>query len=137
MPPLDSTLFPLWVLQVLCALFLAVTFLQSGLDKVFDWKGNLGWLTGFFAKTPLRGAVVPMLLVLTLMELASGLLSAAGVVPLVLSGSPRLAMWGAALSGLTFVSLIFGQRLAKDYVGASGVVPYFLVSLVALFALRR
>ncbi len=137
MPPLDSTLLPLWVIQVLCALFLAATFLQSGLDKVFDWKGNMGWLTGYFAKTPLRGLVAPMLLLITLMELAAGLLSAAGVVPLVLSGSTRLAMWGAALSGLTFVSLLFGQRLAKDYAGAAGVVPYFLVSLVALFALRR
>ena len=136
MPSLDSNLFPLWLIQVLCALFFAITFLQSGLDKVFDWKGNLGWLTGHFSKSPLRGVVTPLLLTLTLLELSAGALSAAGLVPLVLSGSPRLAMWGAALSGLSLVSLLFGQRIAKDYAGAAGLVPYFLVSLVALLALR-
>ena len=136
MPSFDSNLFPLWLVQVLCALFLAITFLQSGLDKVIDWKGNLGWLTGHFSKSPLRGVVPLMLATLTVLELAAGALSAAGVVFLVLSGATRVAMWGAALSGLSFVALFFGQRMAKDYAGAGGLVPYFLVSLVALLALR-
>ncbi|MGZ3460332.1 MAG: DoxX family protein [Archangium sp.] len=136
MPPLDSNHFPLWLVQVLCALFLATTFLQSGLDKVFDWKGNLGWLTGHFSKSPLRGVVVPMLATLTLLELSSGAVSAAGVVALVVSGGARVAMWGAALSGLAFVALFFGQRLAKDYAGAAALVPYFLVSLVGLLSTR-
>jgi hypothetical protein len=136
MPAFDSNLFPLWLVQALCALFLAITFLQSGLDKVLDWKGNLGWLTGHFAKSPLRGVVAPMLASLTLLELAAGAVSAAGLVVLVLSGGTRVAMWGAALSGLSFVALFFGQRMAKDYAGAGGLVPYFLVSLVALLSLR-
>jgi hypothetical protein len=136
MPSLDSNLFPLWLVQTLCALFLAITFLQSGLDKVFDWKGNLGWLSGHFAKTPLRGVVAPMLASLTLLELAAGSVSAAGVVVLVFAGGTRVAIWGAALSGLSFVALFFGQRMAKDYAGAAGLVPYFLVSLVALLAMR-
>lgn len=136
MPPFDSNHFPLWLVQVLCALFLAITFLQSGLDKVIDWKGNLGWLTGHFAKSPLRGVVPLMLATLTVLELAAGAVSAAGLVFLVLSGATRVAMWGAALSGLSFVALFFGQRMAKDYAGAGGLVPYFLVSLVALLTLR-
>ncbi|EPX60475.1 hypothetical protein D187_001962 [Cystobacter fuscus DSM 2262] len=136
MPSFDSNLFPLWLVQVLCALFLAITFLQSGLDKVIDWKGNLGWLTGHFSKSPLRGVVPLMLATLTVLELAAGGVSAAGVVFLVLSGGTRVAMWGAALSGLSFVALFFGQRMAKDYAGAAGLVPYFLVSLVGLLTLR-
>ncbi|HLM46152.1 MAG TPA: DoxX family protein [Myxococcaceae bacterium] len=136
MPSLDSNLFPLWLVQALCAAFLAFTFLQSGLDKVLDWKGNLGWLTGHFSKSPLRGVVAPMLATLTLLELAAGAVSAAGGVVLVLSGGTRLALWGAALSGVSFLALFFGQRMAKDYAGAAGLVPYFLVSLVALLALR-
>ena len=133
MPSLDSAQFSVWLMQALCALFLAITFLQSGLDKVVDWKGNLGWLSGHFAKTPLRGMVPLMLGQITLMEVATGLLNAAAVVALVATGSARLAFWGAALAGLTFCALFFGQRMAKDYVGAAGLVPYFLVSLAALF----
>jgi hypothetical protein len=77
-----------------------------------------------------------MLATLTLLELTAGAVSAAGLVALVLSGGTRVAMWGAALSGLSFVALFFGQRMAKDYAGAAGLVPYFLVSLVGLLALR-
>lgn len=136
MPPLDSSQFSLWLMQALCALFLAILFLQSGFDKVVDWKGNLGWLSGHFAKSPLRGLVPLMLGTLTVLEVAAGLASAAGVVALVATGSARLAFWGAALSGVAFCALFFGQRMAKDYVGAAGLVPYFLVSLVALFVTR-
>ena len=137
MPSLDSNLFPLWLVQALCVLLLAITFLQSGLDKVIDWKGNLGWLTGHFSKTPLRGMVAPMLATLTLLELAAGAASAAGLVFLVLSGATRVAVWGAALSGLSFVALFFGQRMAKDYAGAATLVPYFLLALSALYLLAR
>ncbi|MGI9056698.1 MAG: DoxX family protein, partial [Pyrinomonadaceae bacterium] len=62
------------------ALLFGILFIQSGLDKVFDWKGNLEWLTGHFSKTFLRGTVPPMLATITVMELATGFLSAVGIV---------------------------------------------------------
>ncbi|AEI62098.1 hypothetical protein [Corallococcus macrosporus] len=136
MPPFDSTPFTVWLLQALCAVFLAILFLQSGLDKVIDWKGNLGWLTGHFAKSPLRGVVPLMLATITLLELAAGALSAAGLVALVATGSAALAFWGALLSAVSLVALFFGQRMAKDYAGAGGLVPYFLLTLVAVYVTR-
>ena len=136
MPPFESTQFTVWLLQALCASFLAILFLQSGLDKVIDWKGNLGWLTGHFAKSPLRGVVQPMLAAITLLELAAGALSAAGLVALVATGSATLAFWGALLSAVSLVALFFGQRMAKEYAGAGGLVPYFLVALVAVYVTR-
>ncbi|ATB46111.1 DoxX family protein [Corallococcus macrosporus] len=136
MPPFDSPPFTVWLLQALCAVFLAILFLQSGLDKVIDWKGNLGWLTGHFAKSPLRGVVPLMLATITLLELAAGALSAAGLVALVATGSAALAFWGALLSAVSLVALFFGQRMAKDYAGAGGLVPYFLLTLVAVYVTR-
>lgn len=136
MPPFESTQFTVWLLQALCSAFLAILFLQSGLDKVVDWKGNLGWLSGHFAKSPLRGVVPLMLGQITFLELASGALSAAGVVALVLTGSPALAFWGALLSAVSLVALFFGQRMAKDYAGASVLVPYFLLTLFAVWVTR-
>jgi hypothetical protein len=134
MPPIDSPQFPLWMLQVLPVAYLAITFLQSSLDKVFDWKGNLGYVSSVFSKVPvLRGQPKLMLLSLTLMELTSGALSAVGIVVLVATGSPRLACAGGMVSGVTFLSLLFGQRVAKDYAGAAGLAPYFLVSLAAVW----
>ncbi|MBN1206882.1 MAG: DoxX family protein [Myxococcaceae bacterium] len=137
MPSIDSPQFASWLLQVLPVAFLAITFVQSGLDKVLDWKGNLGWQTQLFSKVPvLRGLVKPLLASLTLLELAAGALCAAGVVALVATGSPRLACMGAMVSGVTFLALLFGQRMAKEYAGAASVGPYFLVSLAAIYFTR-
>ena len=134
MPPINSPQFASWMLQVLPVAYLAITFLQSGLDKVFDWKGNLSWQTGFFSKVPvLRSQVKPMLATLTVLELLAGGVCVAGIVMLLVDGSPRLACMGGILSGATCVALLFGQRIAKDYAGASGIGPYFLVSLAAIF----
>ncbi len=60
------------------ALLVAILFIQSGLDKVFDWRGNLDWLTGHFSKTFLSRTVLPMLATITVMELATGFLSGIG-----------------------------------------------------------
>jgi uncharacterized membrane protein YphA (DoxX/SURF4 family) len=122
------------MLQVLPVAYLAVTFLQSGLDKVFDWKGNLEWQTGFFSKVPvMRSQVKPMLATITILEILAGITCAVGVIMLVATGNPRLACVGGMLCGVTFVALLGGQRLAKDYPGAAGIGPYFLVSLAAIF----
>jgi hypothetical protein len=54
------------------AAFVAVLFIQSGLDKVFDRKGNLEWLTGHFSKTILAGMVPLMLTTITVLEIVTG-----------------------------------------------------------------
>ena len=136
MPPLSDAQFPHWLAQALTAAFFAVLFLQSGLDKVFDWKGNLGWLSGHFAKSPLRSVVPLMLAAVTVLEVAAGVASAVGFVQLLVSGQTRAALVGVALAGLALLSLFFGQRMAKDYPGATALVPYFLVVLAGLVLLE-
>lgn len=115
------------------ALLVAILFIQSGLDKVFDWRGNLEWLTGHFSKTFLRGTVPPMLATITLMEIATGVLSAVGIVYFLLTNSLGLIFYASALGAASLVALFFGQRVAKDYAGAAVLVPYFLLMIVLLY----
>ena len=35
------------------------------------------------------------------------------------------------------IALFFGQRIAKDYAGAAVLVPYFLLTLVAIYLLAQ
>jgi uncharacterized membrane protein YphA (DoxX/SURF4 family) len=121
-----------WVAQVLCALLLSVLFLQSGLDKVLDWKGNRAYIASVFEKTPLRRLSGLMLLSITALEVLAGAISGAGVLGLLILQDPTTAFVGASLSGLTIVCLFFGQRIAKDYAGAAGLVPYFLACVTAV-----
>lgn len=125
----------LWVAQSLASAFLAVLFLQSGLDKVLDWKGNREYVTGYFAKSPLKAFTLPMFVTLTLLEVLTGVVCAAGAVTVLLTKQAKVGFFGAVLSGVTILALFFGQRLAKDYAAAAGMVPYGLYSLLAILLL--
>ena len=118
---------------LLSALLVSILFIQSGLDKVFDWKGNLGWLTGHFSKTFLSSMVPPMLGTITLMELATGVLSGAGIAYFLITGSAALMFYGSVIGALSVIGLFFGQRVAKDYPGAAVLVPYFILLLVLMY----
>jgi hypothetical protein len=122
-------------MQVLASAFLAILFLQSGIDKIVDRRGNLDWLKGHFAKSPLAGWVPAMVTVITILELVAGLLSAVGCVMVLFRHDSTLGFYGAVASALAIVALFFGQRMAKDYAGAATLVPYFLLTLAAIYLL--
>ena len=118
------------------SLFTAILFLQSGLDKVFDWKGNLGFLTDHFSKTFVAGTVPMMLATITFMEIATGILAAAGVVYFLAAGSLTVIFYAGALGAASITALFFGQRIAKDYPGAAVLVPYFILMLITIYLSR-
>lgn len=117
---------------LMAALLVAILFIQSGLDKVFDWQGNVGWLKGHFEKTFLGGMVPLMLAKITVLELATGFLSLAGIIYFLLYSSTVLIFWAAALGAVSITALFFGQRVAKDYPGAAVLIPYFLLTLALM-----
>jgi uncharacterized membrane protein YphA (DoxX/SURF4 family) len=124
----DGAMTTLDLVRLAISILLAILFLQSGIDKIVDRKGNVEWLTGHFAKSPLASQVVPMLGVITLVEVAAGVLSAVGVPVLIFTGNRTVAALGVLLSVASLVMLFFGQRMAKDYGGAAALVPYFVVA---------
>ncbi len=113
-------------------LFLGIVFLQSAVDKIFDLKGNIEWLKGHFANTPLKGFVPMMVGILTVMELASGLGTIIGCVTLVFFDNLVIGLYGLVLSAVSMIALVFGQRIAKDYEGAAALVPYFILTILGL-----
>jgi hypothetical protein len=122
-------------LQILVSAFLAILFLQSGIDKVVDRRGNLEWLKGHFGKSPLAGIVPLMLTAITILEILAGALSAVGCALIVLMRDSTLAFYGATIAAISITALFFGQRVAKDYAGAAILVPYFLLTLSAIYLL--
>src|SRR5213080_4809126 len=125
------------LLQILVSAFLAILFLQSGIDKILDRRGNLEWLKGHFAKSPLAGTVPALLTAITILEVAAGVLSALGCVLVLVMRDSTVAFCGAVISAAAIIALFFGQRVAKDYAGAAVLVPYFLLALVAIYLLAQ
>ncbi|GGD50079.1 DoxX family protein [Muriicola marianensis] len=122
--------------ELLLLLFVVITFLQSGLDKVFDWNGNLSWLKQHFANSIFRNTVPMLLFVITCMELAAGIASLLGGIQLVISGDYAVAQAGAILAALSLLMLLLGQRVAKDYEGAKTIVIYFIPTMILVMLLQ-
>ena len=64
----------LFFLKIIIPVFFAILFLQSGLDKVFDWKGNVEFHREHFAQSPFRNAFLFNLGLVAVLEISAGLL---------------------------------------------------------------
>ncbi|MEN9655186.1 MAG: hypothetical protein RL423_1341 [Bacteroidota bacterium] len=124
------------VASILILVFLTITFLQSGYDKIFYWKDNVEWLKGHFAKTQLKNHVPLALLHVLVLELISTILCAVGAIELILNSGRTFGYYGAVFSCITLLMLLVGQRLAKDYDGARTIVIYFIPAVMAVYWLN-
>ena len=124
--------FPLWFGRLTVTAFFAIAFLQSAADKWVDSKGNLEYLGGHFANSPLRGMVIPMFWTITVLESLAGVLCGLGTLQILLGLGTGLALLGLVASIISLLCLFFGQRLAKDYGGAVVLASYFAAALLGL-----
>jgi uncharacterized membrane protein YphA (DoxX/SURF4 family) len=124
------------VASILLLAFLALTFLQSGYEKIFYWKDNVSWLKEHFAKTILKNQVPLALLHLLILELISGILCVVGAIQLLLNSGREFGFYGAVFSCICLLMMLFGQRLAKDYDGARTIVIYFIPAVMAVYWLN-
>ena len=117
---------------ILSTAFLSIVFLQSGLDKVINYKQELGWIQQKFSRNALYNYIGILFLLLTVFEVMSGMLTFFGVVLIFVGQSSDLALVGVWVSVITLLMLIFGQRITKDYTGSASLVPYFIVGVLAI-----
>ena len=121
------------IMRLIFSAFTAILFIQSGLDKVFNYRGEKSFYQDHFNKTFLKSTVGLLMPTITIMELASGFLSGAGLLYYIFMGTKTLACWGMLLSCGSILMLFFGQRVAKDYAGASTLVGYFIATSLGVF----
>ena len=128
------SLSPLSISQILIALFLAICFLQSGIDKIIDRKGNLDWLTGHFSNSPFKNIVPLLLMIITLSELLGGFLCTVGIFYFLINGGMNLIFYGFIINAVSLVALFFGQRVVKDYEGAAVLIGYFIITIIGILS---
>ena len=122
--------------EILLLIFLIITFLQSGIDKLMDWKGNLSWLKGHFSETPFKNMVPLLLGTVLVTELVAGVLCLLGIVQFLMNKGTSLAYYGAIISCVALLMLLLGQRIAKDYEGAKTIAIYFIPAIFLVFLLQ-
>ena len=119
--------------HLLILMFLAITFLQSGIDKISDWNGNLSFLKEHFSKTFLRKSVPLMLGVILFGEIIVGFLSIIGIIQIYISEVTTIGFYASVIAAKILLLLLFGQRVAKDYAGAMTIAVYFMVTVFGVY----
>ena len=112
--------------------FFSIVFVQSGLDKVFDKKGNMTFLKkllgDFFHQNLIKVAFISV----TILELTSGFLCIAGIFEFLFQDSSFLGLIGLIAGSIALLILLFGQRVSKNYEGAKTLAIYFILSIIGV-----
>lgn len=117
--------------------FLIVTFLQSGIDKIVDWKGNVSFIKVHFSNSPLKNSVPLLVAIILITEIIAGIFMIIGAYELISSGDKIYALIGTELAALALIFLLIGQRLAKDYAGAMTLAVYFVTTIFGVYLLSH
>ena len=126
---------PMELCQILIAAFIFIAFFQSGLDKIIDRKGNLKFLNDHFSKTALIKIIPFMLFMITLFEIVGSLMLGYGLYYAFAFRSTLWIFYGFVVIAFTILILFAGQRIAKDYVGAADLVPYFTLIMLGIMSM--
>tara|TARA_B100000586_G_C20063961_1_gene407594 strand:- start:550 stop:993 length:444 start_codon:yes stop_codon:yes gene_type:complete len=123
-------------LSIICSfisLFIGIIMAQSGLDKIFNWEGELDFMTEKFSKTIIANFSTFGLIQVTILETLSGLLSLLGSIMVLFYDDESYGIMGLILAAVSLCVLMAGQRISKDYEGSAVLVPYFLLTMIGLF----
>jgi len=125
-------MIPEKVAFLLVLVFFLIVFIQSGLDKIFDYKGNLNFLKDllkiYFSPTLIELALISV----TILELTSGILCLIGIIDFVFNDSNFIGLLGLITGSIALLVLLFGQRVSKNYDGAKTIAIYFILSMIGI-----
>jgi hypothetical protein len=119
--------------ELLVLVFILITFLQSGIDKITDWKGNVAYIKSVFEKTFLYKFSAFLLGVIAFAEIIVGILAIIGLYQIYTNQDMFYGLLALVISAKVLLALLLGQRIAKDYAGAMTIAVYFGVVLFGVY----
>ena len=122
------------IVQILSSIFFAIVFFQSGIDKVIDRKGNINFFENHFKNTLFHKIHAQALTALMLLELIAASLCVYGCIYSIVYKNTDFIFYGLLVTSFILLSLLLGQRIAKDYVGAADITIYFILCIITIMS---
>ena len=122
------------IVQILSSIFFAIVFFQSGIDKVIDKKENINFFENHFKNTLFHKIYAQALTALMLLELIAASLCAYGCIYSIVYKNTDFIFYGLLVTSFILLSLLLGQRIAKDYVGAADITIYFILCIITIMS---
>ena len=86
--------------------FIGIVMTQSCFDKIFNWEGELNFMTEKFSKSPLSSFTAFGLIQVTIFEILSGLLSLLGSIMVLFFGDESYGIMGLIIAAISFCILM-------------------------------
>jgi hypothetical protein len=112
-----------------------VTFGISLIEKLTDWKGTIAYISEIFKTSFIKAFVKPLIAFLMLLEFLTFFFLIVGIYQLYISNNKANAILGCAFSAISIIYMLIGQRIAKDYPGATSLTVYFILSVLGVYLL--
>ena len=120
--------------KILVSIFFSIVFFQSGIDKINDRVGNLKFFNQHFKDTFFQNYTSISLNFLAFLEITSAFLCCFGIFYKLSYNDSIFIYYGLLMSAIVLLSLLLGQRLAKDYAGAADITIYFILCIVTILS---
>ena len=124
------------VVQIFVSMFFSIVFFQSSIDKIIDRESNIDFFKEHFKKTPIKNIVPFILTILTILELIAAGLCFFGFCNSLFYSNTDFIFYGLVFCGIVLLLLIFGQRVAKDYIGAADITTYFILCIFSIMSFK-
>ena len=121
--------------EILILAFLIITYAISIIEKLADWKATVDYIKARFKETIVGSFIKPLIAFLIFLETFTLVFLSAGIVQLFQGDKTENALIGCTYSCYTILFMLIGQRIAKDYEGATSLGVYFLISVFGVFLL--
>ncbi len=113
-------------------IFLLITFGISVLEKCMDWKGTVSYISHNFKDTFIKKIISPLLLILLGLEILTCVFLIYGLYQILVYKNSDYTLLGFIFSAGCILYMLIGQRIAKDYVGATSLTVYFILTVFGI-----
>jgi len=120
---------------LLIVLFLIVTFGISLIEKLANLKETISYISEIFKTSFIRNFVKPLITILMLLEVLTLFFLVVGIFQLYFQNEKEMALLGIVFSCFSIIYMLIGQRIAKDYPGATSLTIYFILSIFGIYIL--
>ena len=122
------------IAQILVSIFFSIVFFQSSIDKINDREGNLKFFNQHLKETFFQNHTSISLYLLALLEIISAFLCCFGIFYKLSYHDSTFIYYGLLIIVIVLLSLLLGQRLAKDYAGAADITIYFILCIITILS---
>jgi len=103
---------------------------------MFQWKSNLEFYNKHFGATFIKKKLKYLLVFILIGEIICGFSAIFAILHFLINENTFYGFFTCVLASLLLLSMLIGQRIAKDYPGAMNITVYFIVAIIGVILMK-